>query len=95
MTTGNHSSPFEGHGVKQVIPLRALIIMTVVSTLLKEDVEYVIFPSEMGSPWICFNVGNRQFGIWQASFKLYEADEHGAMGEDPIDLLDPEAIKKT
>jgi hypothetical protein len=40
--------------------------------------------------WICVRVGGRRsqldFGMWRASMLWYEADEHGAMGEDPVDL---------
>lgn len=75
---------FEGHGVKETIPRRALPIINMVAAQLRSDPELVIFPSEMPSPWVCFNVGERQFGIWKTTLELYEADEHGAMGEDPI-----------
>lgn len=80
----NHSAPFEGHGVKQKVPSRVILIVWMATQNLGEDVEVVIFPSEMPSPWFCFNLGDRKFGIWIETLKLYEADEHGAMGEDPI-----------
>lgn len=81
---------FEKDGVKQVIPGLALRIIDSVSTQLGKDPEIVVFPSEMPSPWVCFNVGERKFGIWKMTLTLYEADEHGAMGEDPID---PASVK--
>jgi hypothetical protein len=86
MTTGNHSSPFEGHGVRQVFPRDALQIIWAAAKAQSVNPEIVIFPSEMESPWICFNLGARKFGIWKETMDLYEADEHGAMGEDPITL---------
>lgn len=76
--------PFEAHGVTQKIPRRALWTISSVSFLLGEDPEIVIFPSDVESPWVCFNVGDRKFGIWKETFVLYEADADGAMGEDPI-----------
>lgn len=82
--TENNSSPFEGHGVRQVFTRGALLIIHEASMALRKDPEIVIFPSEMKSPWICFNLGDRKFGIWVETHNLYEADEHGAMGEDPI-----------
>jgi len=81
----NHSSPFEGHGVRQVIPLRVLMIIWESSRAQHIDPEIVIFPSEIESPWVCFNLGPRKFGVWKETLNLYEADEHGAMGEDPIE----------
>lgn len=84
--TGNHSAPFEEHGVRQVVPRRALQIISEAASAQRVDPELVIFPSEMESPWVCFNLGDRKFGIWKATLALYEADEHGAMGEDPITM---------
>ena len=82
----NHSAPFEGHGVKQVVPLRALFTIWEASKARGMDPEIVIFPSEMESPWVCFNLGDRKFGIWKETLDLYEADERGAMREDPVSL---------
>jgi hypothetical protein len=78
--------PFESHGVKQTLPLTALVIIFQMAKNLGSEPEIVIFPSEMPSPWICFNVGDRRFGIWVSTMKLYEADEHGAMGEDEVKI---------
>jgi hypothetical protein len=36
--------------------------------------------------WITFNMSGRQFGFWRATMALYEADEHGAMGEEEVTL---------
>lgn len=82
------SSPFfETHAVKQKVPRFALGIIFMVSAHLNEEPELVLFPTTLDSaPWICFNVKDRQFGIWTETMKLYEADKHGAMGED---ILDP------
>jgi hypothetical protein len=82
---------FEEHGVKQVIPRRCLTIILMVSARLSGDPELVIFPSELESPWVCFNLGERKFGIWKRSLALYEADEHGAMGDD---ILDPSRLPR-
>jgi len=80
-------NPFEAHAVKQIVPRDALEIIVRVSDYLQEEPELVIFPTTLDSvPWICFNVKNRQFGIWTETMNLYEADEHGAMGED---ILNP------
>jgi hypothetical protein len=86
--------PFESYGVKQVIPRQALIIITQVAVALDEEPEIVIYPDRPPGigPWICFNIGERKFGIWTATLHLYEADEHGAMGTD---ILDPAMINKT
>jgi hypothetical protein len=72
-------------GYRDVIPRAALMIIAIVSYHLDEDPEIVIFPSSMESPWVCFDVGRRRFGIWKRTLKLYEADEDGAMDEEPID----------
>ena len=79
--------PFEGHFAKQVIPRKALTIISTVSMALDEEPEIVVFSTDMPGlgPWICFNIGDRKFGIWTANLKLYEADEDGAMGDDPLD----------
>jgi hypothetical protein len=87
--------PFEGSGVKQVIPRVALMIMAMVGTALNQEPEIIIFPRssfEETGPWICFNIGERRFGIWVSTMHLYEADEDGAMG---VDILDPAMIDKT
>lgn len=36
--------------------------------------------------WVEFDMCGRKFGIWRHTLKLYEADEHGAMGEDEVRL---------
>ena len=79
-------TPFEGPGVRQMIPRQALTVVLGVSARLSGNPEIVIYPGEMESPWVSFNVGERQFGIWKATLELYEADEHGAMGEDALDV---------
>jgi hypothetical protein len=75
---------FEEHGVKQVIPRQCVTVILMTAARLSGDPELVIFPSETESPWVSFNVGDRRFGIWKTTLDLYEADEHGAMGEDPV-----------
>ena len=81
--------PFEHHGVKQIIPYEAMLVILMASTTLKKPPELVIFPTTLPGigPWICFNLGPRRFGIWAATLKLYEADEHGAMGDDALNPL--------
>jgi hypothetical protein len=88
------TDPFEGHGVKETIPRPALMIIATVATALNQDPEIVIFPGIEGvlGPWICFNIGERKFGIWTATMHLYEGDEHGAMGTD---ILNPATVTKT
>jgi hypothetical protein len=42
------------------------------------------------SHWIVFRIGDscvaREFGIWRASGLVFEADETGAMGDEPVDI---------
>lgn len=73
-------------GYRNRLDREALLMIYEVSKALREDVQIVTFAGEMESPWICFDVGRRRFGIWRPTMNLYEADEHGAMGEDPIPL---------
>lgn len=40
--------------------------------------------SPIVASWIEFSLGGKEYGIWRATLHLYEADEHGAMSEDPI-----------
>lgn len=44
----------------------------------------------MSASWIEFSFGERQFGIWRATGKVYEADitDFGAMGEDELTHLE-------
>ena len=70
------------------------MIISMVATALNAEPEIVIFPRSVFEdigPWICFNIGERRFGIWTATMHLYEADEDGAMGTD---ILDPAMIPK-
>jgi len=86
--------PFEGHGIKQVIPRQALLIIAMAGISLDDEPTMVIFPTYGGvaNPWITFDIGERRFGIWLATMHLYEADKHGAMGTD---IVDPAMIPKT
>lgn len=34
--------------------------------------------------WIILGVCERSFGFWRTTMALYEADEHGAMGDEEI-----------
>jgi hypothetical protein len=40
----------------------------------------------MMASWVEFSIAGRSFGIWRSTLALYEADEHGAMGEDEVQL---------
>jgi hypothetical protein len=87
------ANPLEYHGIKQVIPRSALMIILQASSALDVEPEIVIFPSLEGvlGPWVCFNLDGRKFGIWTATMALYEGDEHGAMGTD---ILNPASLVK-
>ena len=82
--------------VRQQVPRDAMRIIEYVATRLGKDPTWVIYPAldpaEPPSPWVCFDVGARKFGIWRATMELYEGDEHGAMGDDPID---PRMIRRS
>lgn len=76
--------------VKQQWPREAVGIMTIVAAALDAEPTIVIYPSDIvPSPWFCFDVGDRAFGIWRETLALYEADEHGAMGDEPLDPVQP------
>jgi hypothetical protein len=34
--------------------------------------------------WIVLNIHGRSFGFWRHTMAMYEADEHGAMGDDEV-----------
>lgn len=74
-------------GFSQEWPRVAVGIMAIVAAALDADPTIEIYPED--SPWRCFNCAGRSFGIWLTTTTgipaLYEADEHGAMGADPLD----------
>jgi hypothetical protein len=37
--------------------------------------------------WIVIGIGGRTWGYWRTSMDLYEADENGAMGTEPVSGL--------
>jgi hypothetical protein len=34
--------------------------------------------------WITLNIGGRSFGFWRVTMAMFEADEHGAMGDEEV-----------
>jgi hypothetical protein len=75
--------------VSQPWPPAALAIAHTVSQRLKSEAHIRICTGGPGGGlddlWLCFDCTERSFGIWRATMKLYEADDYGAMGNDPID----------
>lgn len=50
---------------------------------INENLEFEIGATES---WIILNIHGRQFGFWRATMALYEADKHGAMGDEEVRL---------
>jgi len=69
-------------------------IKTVGDFLQGQDIETLIIRRRSGSPWVEFDVwvhekGIFKFAIWIATMRVYEVNEMGAVGDDPISDFPP------
>jgi hypothetical protein len=69
---------------------RDLRLMMLVADRLEAETVVILGYSGDASlqPWFCFDIGKRKFAIWRNTGKLYEVDEHGAVGDDSIEIGD-------
>lgn len=51
-----------------------------------DDIKVLVYHPNEAGPWFAFDVGERKFAIWRATGNVYEGDEYGAMGEDPLEI---------
>lgn len=47
------------------------------------EIDILAYTSQPG-PWFCFNIGSLKYAIWRETGALYEVDQFGAVGDDPI-----------
>jgi hypothetical protein len=64
------------------------LVLLVAERLEAEAVVILGYSGDRLHSWFCFDVGERKFAIWRATGKLYKVDEHGAAGDDPIEISD-------